>query len=294
MTLDVGLRYPINALVSYYHFRNKDVIALAKGGLRLIADSGAFSAYTLGATINLDDFTAWLDQNKGFLCWAASVDVIGNPNATKNNFKVLTKAGYDVVPTVHFGTSPKELDFYASQGVDFIGLGGLVKKSKTLAHRWLVQIMSYAQKHHPQIRFHAWGVTSTQFLRHFPFWSCDSSSFASATRYGSIRFFNPNAGSWVAIKGREADLHKHHLLLKNYYNIQPKQIVETRKDYKNLNLLAAKAYQLCEAYLNNRRSLTPPNYGQLLPTKHIGVHVVDVNYQFLKNITIASNEGTVF
>lgn len=60
----VELRYPVNALASYHYFKNADMARLARGGLRVIADSGAFSAETQGTPVDIDEFAQWATANR--------------------------------------------------------------------------------------------------------------------------------------------------------------------------------------------------------------------------------------
>src|SRR5687768_14316166 len=93
------------------------------GALRLIADSGAYSAFTQGSKIILGEYAAWLRRWQPHLHWAAALDVFGEPEISLNNFRTLRdQHGLATIPTVHIGTDPTWLDVYANEGVDFVGL----------------------------------------------------------------------------------------------------------------------------------------------------------------------------
>ena len=86
-TNEVKLRYPVNSLVSFHYFGNRDIAEMKSWGLRLIGDSGAFSAHSQGKPINIQDFADWGLRWKNDLAWLASLDVIGNKDATWKNYK---------------------------------------------------------------------------------------------------------------------------------------------------------------------------------------------------------------
>lgn len=221
-----------NALVSYHYTKTGDLDRLA--GLRVIGDSGAFSAKTQGAVITVDDLYAWQDQWRHRLYWGAALDVIGNPEATYRNWLVgVDRYDMPVVPTIHFGTNPREIDRYVARGCDFIGLGGLVGVSRKPAMRWLVQVLRYARATHPQVRFHGWGCTSNHHAL-LPFYSVDSSSWGSAFRYGNVMLVDPRTGAKTPYSTNGSDVYRQDIssLLADYYNMPPSKVAQSTPDTK--------------------------------------------------------------
>lgn len=76
--------YPVNALVSYHYFADYDLDRLPN--LRLIGDSGAFSAKSQGAEITPAALAEWGRKWSHRLSWLAALDVIGDPGATYRNW----------------------------------------------------------------------------------------------------------------------------------------------------------------------------------------------------------------
>lgn len=144
---------PRNSLVSFHYF--KDFNLDETPHLRLIGDSGAYSAHTQNSSINIDDLNTWHRKWAHRLAWAASLDVIGNQNASRDNWKQTTLLGLQPVPTIHYGAPPEALDYYVRQGVDFIGLGGLVGGGAVTNLRWMLAMFRYARDAWPHIKFHA-------------------------------------------------------------------------------------------------------------------------------------------
>lgn len=273
----VTLRYPFNALVSYHYYKKVDLAALTAGGLRLIGDSGAFSAKSLGAEITIPEFAEWAALWRDHLCWVASLDVINDPDATWRNYRRLRdKHGLDVVPTIHVGDPAKWMDRYAKDGVDFIGLGGLVphRGRPKATMPWLVEMMRYARERHPQMRFHGWGVTNPALTKALPWYSMDSSNLGQSYRYGRLVVFNPDAGTWVQISldGRSSLAHDD--LLRRHYNVRARQVlVSTPATRQLLVRLTGRSYQLVEDYLRRRHgAITAPRYGVQEPRGGPHVH----------------------
>src|SRR5690606_17654109 len=173
--------------------------------LRLIGDSGAFSAWSQGAKITLEEYAAWCRRWWDHLCWCASLDVIGDPMATWRNWVALRdRYGLLTVPTLHAGTDVKWLDAYAAEGVDLIGLGGMAGTGQApRAFRWALHMVRRARDRWPHVRFHLWGVTHRRFLDTLPVWSADSSGLmGGAYRYGNLRLFDPATARDININVR--------------------------------------------------------------------------------------------
>lgn len=169
--------YPIDALISYHYYREPTQIAkvmrFQQGGVtRFIGDSGAFSAYQIGATIELSTYAMWCRTWWDHFCWCASLDVIGDPQASWTNWtRLRDRHQLLTVPTLHAGCGTRWLDAYAKEGADLIGLGGMAGSGQApRAFRWAVHMVRHARDHWPQVRFHLWGVTGHNFLETLPVW----------------------------------------------------------------------------------------------------------------------------
>lgn len=278
---DVGLKYPINALVSFHYFENQDIKEMTNWGLRIIGDSGAYSAASQGTQINVKAFSNWGKKWQDSLCWLASLDVIGDAKGSRKNFDLLRKEGLEVVPTLHYGAEPSLISDYVKEGVDFIGLGGMVphKSEPQRLLRWGLSMFRYARDHHPEVRFHGWGVTHPSLVMNLPWFSVDSSGFSSAYRFGRLSLFDPRVAKKVGIKLDGSDINKHSELLRTVYAIDPSRVsLSTRETRRDLVRLSVAAVQKQEAYLQRRHKVSAPKYG-LLKSKEQGsgprIHFVD-------------------
>lgn len=169
---------------------------------KVFADSGAFSAWTLGKKIDVENYIDFINRNSDWLFKAASVDCIpGKPKSTEvptkeevdeaahqtwENFLYMRSKLNDkskLLWTYHFGEDPKwlkqALEFEDEFGkIDYIAFGGLVGKGKDAVEIFLrscFQIINASN--HKDIKTHAFGVTIPSLLQAFPLTSSDSTAW---------------------------------------------------------------------------------------------------------------------
>lgn len=258
---------PRNILVSYHYFKGYDLNRFA--GLRVIGDSGAFSAKHQGAEITTADLAGWAKRWSHRLCWVAALDVIGDPEATRRNWHEMTDVfGVPGVPTVHFGGDPALLDYYGQRGVDFVGLGGLVGKPVPAQMRWLVSVFRYAQQKWPDMRFHGWGVTHADALK-LPFFSVDSSGWGGGYRYGRLTLRDPDSSRDFSLdlNGRETYTPEVARMLRDQYGVNPSEVATSGPHNRllmvRLSALSASVQEQRFRRLHRRSRIPVPTWGQL-------------------------------
>jgi hypothetical protein len=165
----------------------------SKGFLRRLAahqneicafvDSGAFTAWTLGKEIKLDDYCRFLD-GLPFAPWRAlTLDVIGNAEATMANFLEMRRRGFSPVPIFTRGESLDALEDYFGHS-DIVALGGVAGANNSSA-AWCKAVMPVIG----QRRAHILGMTRTEWVKFFRPFSVDSSSWMGAARFGTIALY---------------------------------------------------------------------------------------------------------
>jgi hypothetical protein len=269
---------PRNVLCSYHFFKDYDLNRLRH--LRVIGDSGAFSAKSAGATITTAELSRWAKQWSHKLCWVAALDVIGDAEATRRNWHEMVDVyGVPGLPTIHFGADPALMDYYAVRGADFIGLGGLVGKPAAAQMRWLIKVFIYARTHHPQMRFHGWGVTSGSALQ-LPFFSVDSSGWTSGVRYGRVTLRDPQSGATHALvlDGKSTYAPEVAKLLARHYGVAPSEVARSgghnRLLMVKLNALSASVLEQHFRRQHRLAPITAPSWGQLsAPELDSGPHM---------------------
>ena len=262
----------LRLLVSYHYHRDTDLAALNErlGPVDLFADSGAFSAATKGATINLDDYAAWLRQWAPLLTVQANLDVIGDHEATAVNFDRLRAAGCDPMPTFHTGEPWSVLEELCAAH-PYVALGGLalhaVGRAKQLPlMAWLVKAFKIAREHGTV--FHAFGVTSATLIRDLPFYSLDSSTYTMGQRWGLAYIWDARALKMRSIFFRNsakvrpvADLFRAHGF-DPARGMSPtfmrKDSPTMAADRNDLTASSARAFQFMEATLQARHHVAAP------------------------------------
>lgn len=189
----------VGILISYHLWKKKPLDRLLAGPRPLVfADSGAYSASTVGAVIDIDAYAAWLRKYDDYLDIACTLDVVGDAEATLANTNTLIAAGCDVIPVFHVGEPFDALRHFCER-FPFVCLGGMVPWSsqpdKVL--RWLVACFQVARPYGTV--FHGLGQTAVTTLSALPFYSVDSSSWTIAERYGWLTLWDDNDG-WTTIR----------------------------------------------------------------------------------------------
>lgn len=257
----VTLDDPTDILCSYHYFSEVDVAQVQGWGTRIIGDSGAFSAETSGKPIDREQFHAWAERWRDNLWWTASLDVIGNPTETRRNWQAALGDGLNLVPTIHYGATTADLDWYVERGVDFIGLGGMVAYTAEKARlmRWLIPIFRHVRDHAPHVRFHGWGVSHPEMLDKLPFYSTDSSGFSSVFRFGTLRLWDVDRARFVGVNLDGRELARYSRLLREHYGIDWRKVaVSTPETRRDLGRVAIKAVQHYGRWLRARQQVTPP------------------------------------
>lgn len=188
----------------HYVFSPRYVNEMRADGAKVFLDSGAFSAHTLGVTINIQDYCNYIIQNRDIIrhednvCMASVLDGIGNDLQTYQNQITMERLGAPPLPCFHFGEDDRYLDWYVRR-YPYITIGGLVGKSNPDVIKWLDRIWErylLDGSGKPRLKVHAFGVTRIELMERYPWHSVDSSSWIQYAVYGHIFF--PEFGSLTA------------------------------------------------------------------------------------------------
>lgn len=155
----------------------------------LILDSGAFSAFTKGIEIPIDEYANFLDRYGNHFIRYANLDSIGDPAKTMENQMELERMGFSPLPVFHQGSDFKILEEMAER-YDYIGLGGMVKKSAKRSDliEWLDRCFYLTRG---RVKFHGFGMTSYPLMLRYPFYSIDSTTWLTGSSFTDVyRFVN--------------------------------------------------------------------------------------------------------
>lgn len=169
-------------------------------------DSGAFSAFTQGTTIDLHKFA---DDVKALLASPApprevySLDVIGDWRASLRNYAALERLGVRAIPTWHLG-DPESMLLDLARGYPKIAIGGIAKLAGPKRVRFLQQVFERIWP----ARVHGFGVMSEAAVMAVPFHSVDAISWSSAFRWGFWKHYGQKEGYiyLYGIPGDKVDL----------------------------------------------------------------------------------------
>ena len=197
-----------NKLFSYINDRTQieDLIERKKRGTykgKLLVDSGAFSAFTKGKQVNLDEYIAWINKVSPWVDYFIALDII--PGESVDNAAV-AEGGYknyvymlqnvncpEKIWPVHHASDPDEylyriLSTEIQPGVlvPYICLGGLVGTNASILP--FLQSMEHkiSKSCNPDVKVHALGVTSIPTLSSVSFTSCDSAAWIFSASTGNI------------------------------------------------------------------------------------------------------------
>lgn len=173
-----------------------------KPKVRLMLDSGAYTAWTQGIEINLKEYMAFLKANKDEIHTYFNLDVIpGKPGEKRTadiveasakqsflNLQTMKKAGLTPIPVYHYGEREYWLDKMLDAGEKYIAFGGNSWAQSEDVRPWLDRIFTKLtdKSGKPLIRTHGLGVASWDLVKRYPWYTCDATSWALTAAYGSI------------------------------------------------------------------------------------------------------------
>jgi hypothetical protein len=183
-------------ILESWHYVGKQafVDAMRENGAKVFLDSGAFSAYTLGVTLSVDDYCDYIKRNRDIIreedgCLMASVlDGIGDARQTGINQEAMEAQGVRPLPCFHFGEPPEYLEWYV-RNYEYITLGGMVGASTAQLREWLEKVWQgylLDGSGRAKIKVHGFGITAVPLMEEFDWYSCDSSSWIQSAAFGSI------------------------------------------------------------------------------------------------------------
>jgi hypothetical protein len=157
---------------------------MSKPSISLMLDSGAFSSYTQGKIIDVNEYIAFVLKNQQYISHVINLDVIqpGSPEiaaeAGRVNFLKMREAGITTIPVFHARERTRWLDFMLDE-TDYIGLSGTSLVSPKEDRQWHELIWSFCSDSQgfPISRFHSFGNTSERVLLTYPWYSADSATW---------------------------------------------------------------------------------------------------------------------
>jgi hypothetical protein len=158
----------------------------------IFIDSGGFSAMTQGVSISLDEYADYLKRNAAIITAYANLDAIGDAEATLRNQRALEARGLRPIPVFHVGEDWRYLERYVAE-YPYIALGGMVPHLRFPKRimPWIIKCFKVAGS---KAVFHGFGATNWSVIRDLPWYSADSTTWVSGSRFGGFLLFDARTG----------------------------------------------------------------------------------------------------
>lgn len=243
---------PKTVLLSYHYYKNKKelIINLISEGVDVFLDSGAFSAFNLNKTINIDNYCDFIKKT-GVKHYAV-LDVIGDAEATFKNVKYMEKIHQlNPLPVFHMGGTIQELERLLDY--NYIALGGLVSSPNILNHCNKCWEIIYKKKEH--LKVHGFGLTNIKMLKRYPWYSVDSSSFQSGRRFGRQQVMDNNYEFTTISEDKFLDF------LEKVYQYDKNELLNDNKKRRYLtDFMSVSTMKLFISHLSNINKIKNFNY----------------------------------
>lgn len=147
-------------------------------------DSGAFSVWNSGASIDLDKYIHFLRLHGEEYDAYAGLDIIGDWRGTLRNCKKMRLAGLHPLPTFHKGEPFEALEEMCRE-YRHIAVGGAAMLPKACRRQFFDKAWAVIQKY-PDTKVHGFGMTDFTLARAYPWYSVDSTTACRAARTGVL------------------------------------------------------------------------------------------------------------
>ena len=192
---------------------------------KLFLDSGAYSAHTRGKEINVDEYIDRINELDEHLTLYAQLDTIpgefGKPK-TLQQLREAPELSWEnylymkdrvatrdkLIPIFHQGEDFKHLrrilEYRHEDGspIKYIGISPANDVAVAHKDRWFNQVFGEIQNSsNPNVKTHAFGMTSKAQLEKYPFTSADSTSWLMNGSFGCLSFENTK----IIVSDRQTD-----------------------------------------------------------------------------------------
>lgn len=183
-------------ILESYHYVGADkfVQQMRDDSAAIFLDSGAFSAFTLGVTIDLPTYVEYIKKNHDIIrvedgvSMASVLDGIGDPLQTYRNQLHMEALGARPLPCFHAGEDERYLEHYV-RNYEYITLGGMVGSSTKQLCIWLDRMFERYLTDgsgRPRCKVHGFGITAIPIMERYPWYSVDSSSWIQSAAFGNV------------------------------------------------------------------------------------------------------------
>lgn len=209
---DLKIKLNVDQLFSQFHEKNliRKIVDYKKTHpeytAKIFVDSGAFTAYTKGVKIDIDEYCAFIDEVGDYVDTFAELDDVPDPanmDYTKaanswNNYlymihHVRPELRDKIIPVFHYGEDFKwlknMLEYTHEDGkhIDYIGLAISLEGTQKVRIGWANEARKIIlESSNPNVKTHAFGVGVKSVMEHINVTSTDATSWLKRAAYGMI------------------------------------------------------------------------------------------------------------
>lgn len=178
-----------NFLESYHYIHSQRYVdKIRRDGVKVFLDSGAFSAFTQGVTIDIGRYCDYIHRNSDIIEFPSVLDAIGDCDGTWRNQEEMERRGVVPLPCFHYGEPVEVLQYYVNK-YPYITIGGMVPISTPQLRIWLDRLWEDHLTNpdgSPKVKVHGFGLTSLPLMMRYPWYSVDSSTWVQWAANGMI------------------------------------------------------------------------------------------------------------
>lgn len=213
--------------------------------MEFMLDLGAYSAWTKGVTINIDEYCEFIKKHSDIINHYIVLDVIGDAEKSLEAQKYMESKGLRPLPVFHQGEDWKYLDYYANN-YDYICISPLsYSAGGSSMVNWLDKCFSdhvCDKDGYPKCKVHGLGLTTVKMMLRYPWYSVDSSSWVQTSAYGGIMVPRIKNGEWdwsvsptiIGVSNRRKSIESD---VTNYFNLSDSQKSVVDKYFKEYGIL---------------------------------------------------------
>lgn len=196
-------RKPLDILISYFYAAKtnlRDFQAIFKQRPFVIADSGGFSAHSLGEEVDIAKYADWLHEWSDVVDIAANLDIKGDVRQSERNLRYLEGRGLGTVMPVFHGGEDLGLLREMVESYPVVFLGNMttgVPTTHPKTRNFLDKVFSIADG---KAGIHGFGLTNTKTVKAYPWWSVDSTTWKIGSRYGMISRYDRESHTVKSVK----------------------------------------------------------------------------------------------
>lgn len=170
--------------------------------ITLFLDSGAYSAWSVGAEIDLDEYAKFVKEHKDLFSYYFNLDVIpgkkDKPTSaddvekaaamSRKNWLALKKQGLNSIPIFHQREDFKWLRKMVADKEPYLGISPREGLPADVILSWLDAVFDELtdKDGRPIVKTHGLGVASWRMMSRYPWTTCDATSWALTSAFGQV------------------------------------------------------------------------------------------------------------